>query len=196
VSASTVRGSAGRERAGVLSVAALIVVTIAVYLALRSTALETPGGGLLPYQALVGTLVSTDQDTFADLYRELAEIEVLRAANGRWPEASSVRSLPSYTWTSARDGYFVNYLARPSGDVSAAGWLLVFQEPDPQAPPDTAPNDETHHRLPDGTVLHVSVWTHAFGGQLSPTFVRQPEGSGWTQVLRAPAPPVRPAGTR
>lgn len=189
---STLRGPAGRERAGVLGLAALIVITVAVYLALRSSALETPGGSLLPFQALIGTLVSSDQAIFGDLQRELVELEASRATHGRWPEASAVRSLPSYTWTSARDGYFVNYLARPAGDVSAPGWLLVIQEPDPQVPPDPAPNDETHHRLPDGTVLHVSIWTHRFGGQLEPKFIRQPETAGWTQVLMAPVPPVAP----
>lgn len=188
------RGSAGRERAGVLGLAALVVATVAVYLALRSSGLGTSGGGsLLPYQVLAVTLVSTDQATFADLQRELVEIERARAALGRWPDAEAVRGLGSYSWTSAREGYFVNYLARPVADLSAAGWLLVIQEPDPQAPPDLSPNDETHHRLPDGTVLHVSIWTHRFGAQIAPAFVRRPEGEGWTQVLTAPvvAAPVR-----
>ena len=188
---TTVRGPAGRERAGVLGLAALIVVTVVVYLAL-----ETPAGSLLPYQTLVGTLVSTDQATFGDLQRELVELEASRAALGRWPDQSGIKSLASYTWSSAREGFFANYLARPANDVSAAGWLLVIQEPDPQAPPDPAPNDETHHRLPDGTVLHVSIWTHRFGGQIAPAFVRQPEGAGWTQVLTRPVAPVAPAQKR
>ena len=187
MTASTIGGPAGRERAGVLGLAALIVVTVTVYLALKSTA-----GSLLPYQTLVGTLVSTDQSTFGDLQRELVEIETSRAALGQWPEASAVRSPGSYSWTSAREGFFVNYLARPADDGSAAAWLLVIQEPDPQVPPDPAPNDETHHRLPDGTVLHVSIWTHGFGGQIATKFVRQPESAGWTQVLTHPVKAVAP----
>ena len=63
-------------------------------------------------------------------------------------------------------------------------------QPPPPAPIDPAPNDETHHRLPDGTVLHVSIWTHRFGGQIDRRFVQQPERSGWTQVLTAPVPPA------
>lgn len=185
------RGPAGRERAGVLGLAALVVATVAVYLALRSSALETSGvGSLLPHQVLAATLVGPDQATFAGLQRELIEIERARAAFGRWPDAAEVGRASAYTWTNAREGYFVNYLARPAGDLSAAGWLLVIQEPDPQAPPDLSPNDETHHRLPDGTVLHVSIWTHRFGAQIEPRFVRQPEGAGWTQVLTAPVAPV------
>ena len=176
-----------------LGLAVLIVVTVAMYLALRSSSLDTGGArSLLPYQLLVGTLVSTDQATFGDLQRALLEIEAARAALGRWPDATAVKDLGSYTWTTAREGYFVNYLAAPASDVSAAGWLLVIQEPDPQLTPDPAPNDETHHRLPDGTVLHVSIWMHRFGGQIAPKFIRQPEGAGWTQVLTAPVAPVAP----
>lgn len=186
-------GTAGRERAGVLGLAALVVATVAVYVALRSSVDTSRGGGLMPYQVLAATLVSADQATFAGLQRELVEIERARAALDRWPDAAAITGMGSYTWTSARDGYFVNYLARPADDPSAAGWLLVIQEPDPQVPPDPSPNDETHHRLPDGTVLHVSIWTHRFGAQIAPRFVRQPEGEGWTQVLTAPvAAPVTP----
>lgn len=188
---TTILGTGGRERAGVLGIAALVVVAVAVYLALKSSALETPGAGsLLPYQELVATLVSADQTMFADLTKEMLDVEALRATGGQWPDAGKLKSLPSFTWTASREGYYLNYLATPAEDVSAAAWLLVIQEPDPQAPADPAPNDETHHRLPDGTVLHVSIWTHRFGGQIDRKFVRQPERSGWTQVLTAPVPPA------
>jgi hypothetical protein len=188
---TTIVGSGGRERAGVLGLAALVVVGVAVYLALKSSALESPGAGnLLPYQELAATLVSADQTMFADLSKHMVDVEAMRAAGGQWPEAGQLKSLESFTWTASREGYFVNYLATPAGDVSAAAWLLVIQEPDPQAPIDPAPNDETHHRLPDGTVLHVSIWTHRFGGQIDRKFVRQPERTGWTQVLTAPVPPT------
>jgi hypothetical protein len=193
VTPTTLRGPASRERAGVLGLAALIVVTVAVYLALKASSLGTLGAGtLLPYQALVATLVSSDQAIFADLQRQMVDVEAMRAAGGAWPEAAKLANLPAYTWTASREGYFVNYLATPAEDVSAAAWLLMIQEPDPQAPPDPAPNDETHHRLPDGTVLHVSIWAHRFGGQVARKFVRQPEAAGWTQVLTAPVPPVAP----
>lgn len=188
---TTVVSSGGRERAGVLGLGALVVVAVAVYLALRSSALEGPGaGGLLPYQELVATLVSADQMLFADLSQRMIDIENMRAANGQWPEAGRLKILEEFRWTASREGYFLNYLATPADNASGAAWLLVIQEPDPQAPVDPAPNDETHHRLPDGTVLHVSIWTHGFGGQIDRKFVRQPERTGWTQVLTAPVPPA------
>ena len=186
-------GPKSRERYGVIGLGLLIVATIGIYLVLRSSALESNGGGggLLPYQSLVHDLVSSDQTTFAEMHRQLAEIEKARATAGRWPDASSV-TLPPYNWSTTRQGFFLNYLAKPHDDVSAAAWLLLVQEPDPLATPDPAPNDETHHRLPDGTVLHVSVWTHRFGGQVPNEFFRQPEAAGWTQVLYAPVPVVNP----
>ena len=189
---TTLVSSGGRERAGVLGLAALVVLAIAVYLALKSSAVESPGAGsLLPYQELAATLINADQTMFADLTKQMLEIEALRAAQGRWPDAGRLEAPAGFRWTTSREGYFLNYLATPTDDGSAAAWLLVIQEPDPQAPTDPAPNDETHHRLPDGTVLHVSIWTHRFGGQIDRAFVRQPERNGWTQVLTAPVPPVK-----
>jgi hypothetical protein len=185
--------SAGRERFGVLALAAFIVTMVGVYLALRSSALDGAGGGaLLPYQTLVRNLVSSDQAAFGDLQKSLIEVEAARARTGRWPEAEGLQgpAPPSYTWIGSREGLFLDYLAIPSDDVSGAAWLLVIQEPDPAAVPDPAQNDEEHHRLPDGTVLHVSIWMHRFGAQVSRTFVRQPQAAGWVQVLMAPRNPV------
>ena len=185
-------GPASRERFGVLGLAALIVTMVGVYLALRSSAIDG-AGTLLPYQTLVRSLVSSDQATFGDLQKKLIEVEAARAGTGRWPETGDPQGPAppsSYTWTGSREGLFLNYLASPSDDVSAAAWLLVIQEPDPAAVPDPAQNDEEHHRLPDGTVLHVSIWMHRFGEQVSREFVRQPQTAGWVQVLIAPRSPV------
>jgi hypothetical protein len=187
-------GSASRERFGVLGLAALIVTMVGVYLALRSSAIDGAGSGtLLPYQTLVRNLVSSDQATFGDLQKNLIEIEAARARTGHWPEAGGLQGpapSSSYRWIGSREGLFLNYLAIPSDDVSAAAWLLVIQEPDPAAVPDPAQNDEEHHRLPDGTVLHVSIWMHRFGEQVSREFVRQPQTAGWVQVLMAPRNPI------
>jgi hypothetical protein len=57
-------------------------------------------------------------------------------------------------------------------------------------PPDPAPLDEEHHRLPDGTMLHTYIWTHRFGGQIQVGFIRQPQNSGWTEVFSTPPDPA------
>jgi hypothetical protein len=182
------RSGVSRERSGVIGIAALVILTVGGYLAVRSST-DAAGSLLLPYQALLKTLPSPDQTMFGELQRRVLELEDVRAKSGRWPDGSAVRIDAPYRWGRTGEGFFVNYLGLPAADQSAGAWLLVVQEPDPQAPVDTAPNDETHHRLPDGTVLHVTIWTHRFGGQLAPGFVRQPETAGWTQVLTAPVAP-------
>jgi hypothetical protein len=188
-------GSGRRERFSVIGLAALIVVSVAAYLVLKSSVLQsTATGHLLPYQTLVRTMPSADQTMFEQLQQRVLEIEEARVRTGRWPEADALAPHPPYRWVYSRDRFVLNYLAAPSEEASDAAWLVVIQEPDPQAPLDRAPNDETHHRLPDGTVLHVTVWTHRFGGQMKPAFVRQPESAGWTQVVRAPIPPTPPPG--
>jgi hypothetical protein len=194
---TSVGGSESRERLGVIALGVLILVTVSAYLALRSSALESTGSpaDLMPYQTLARDLVSSDQIVFTGLQQTLIRVEGERATASKWPDANTLGATgsPSYTWTASRQGFFMNYLARPATDAAGTAWLLLIQEPDPLATSDPAPNDETHHRLPDGTVLHVGIWMHRFGGQVPPSFVRQPEVAGWTQVLVAPVAPVAPA---
>lgn len=186
---SVVSGAGGRERIGVIGLAALVVVSVAAYLAVKSSVLEsTTPGHLLPYQALAHTLTSADKTVYAELLKQYVELEQPRIRTGRWPSEETLRVQPPYTWVRREEGRFTNYLRIPPADGSEAAWLIVVQEPDPQAPPDPAPNDETHRRLADGTILHVTYWTHRFGGLIAPGFVRQPETRGWTQVLTAPVP--------
>jgi hypothetical protein len=198
---TTLGRSTGQERLKVLGLAGAVVLLLGVYLGLRTSVTES--GRLLPYQMLVRDLVSSDQAMFTALARSLLDAEGLRITTGRWPEAPAVTSLPktapggeaslpaaAYSWQRSSVGVITHYLGLPAEDVSAAAWLIVIREPEPGVPTDTAPNDEEHHRLPDGTVLHVSIWTHRFGGQVDSAFVPQPEAAGWTQVLTAPLNPL------
>jgi hypothetical protein len=206
-SAGTAGGrSVARERLTILALAGLVVTIVGGYLLFRSSAAGgAAGASLTPFQMLARDLVSSEQLMFGRLQQAVSEAEAVRAQTGRWPEPAALEGLPAllpagdesipspaYTWTRAQQGFVVNYLALPSNDDAAAAWLLRIQEPDPNTPLDVAPNDEVHHRLPDGTVLHVSVWTHRFGGRISPAFLLQPELTGWTQLLRAPVQAVAP----
>jgi len=200
-SARTTGGrSVARERVTILALAGLVVTIVAGYLVFRSSALgDAAGASLTPFQMLVRDLVGPEQLMFGRLQQAVSEAEALRAQTGRWPEPAALGGLPAllptgdesipssaYKWTRTQEGFVVNYLAVPLDDDAAAAWLLRIQEPDPNTPLDVAPNDEVHHRLPDGTVLHVTIWTHRFGGRVSPAFTLQPELSGWTQLLTAP----------
>jgi hypothetical protein len=191
--------SGGQERFRVLALGAGVIVLIAVYFGLRTSVTES--GTLMPYQMLARDLVSADQQMFNRLKQSLLDAEALRASHGRWPEASALTGLPrnaggeaasaeGMAWREQTGGVITRYVGLPALDVSAPAWMIAIREPEPGVPTDTAPNDEEHHRLPDGTVLHVSIWTHRFGGQVDPAFAPQPELGGWTQVLVAPINPL------
>ena len=186
-------GSTGgrRERAGVFALAGVIVTVVVVYLALNAT---TNGNdksrGLLPYQTLAASLPESDQQQFRALRERLLAAESVRARTARWPDAASL-ALPGadYEWTRLDRGVVVSYLGHHR-DPAQPAWLLEIQEPEPGTAPDPAPNDEEHHRLPDGTTLHIYVWTHRLGGQVASDFVPQPQNTGWVEVFSQVPNPV------
>jgi hypothetical protein len=180
-----------RERAGVFALAGAIITIIVIYLALNAkTGVNDPNRGLLPYQTLAATLPESDQAQFSALRGSLLAAESARVRTKRWPDIAAV-TLPGadYYWMRFERGVVVNYLGK-SGDPAKPAWLLEIQEPEPGTAPDPAPNDEEHHRLPDGTTLHVYVWTHRLGGQVASDFVPQPQNTGWSEVFSQVPNPV------
>jgi hypothetical protein len=178
---------AGRERLGVMVVAAGIVSAIAVYMALNATRARDAEKDLLPYQALAATLPEPDQRAFRAIREGLLAAEAERARRGAWPQEAPLGA--GYQWSRLDQGAIVNYFGAPS-DPSAPAWLLEIQEPEPGMAPDPAPVDDEHHRLPDGTMLHTYVWMHRYGAQVPVGFVRQPQNSGWIEVFSTPPNPV------
>jgi hypothetical protein len=189
------------ETLNVLKAAAAIVIVIAAYLFRPSLGDRAASGsrdsavGLLPYQKLVRDAPAAEQRIFRELQEGLLEAEGIRAATGHWPDVAtlSAQGVPpfapdptqkmEYKWTSVRQDWVTNYLGVPS-DPGATAWVLVILEPEPGAPPDPAPNDETHHRLPDGTTLHVSIWSMPENKRKSGlAALRLPQNEGWTNLL-------------
>ena len=190
------------ETLNVLKAAAAIVVLVAAYL-FRPPLFDNAGertvsrpADLLPFQSLVRDAPGADQRMFRELQEGLLEAERIRAVTGRWPEAMALASdgIPpfaadptrkgaSYRWSTLVQGSTVNYVGIPNLP-SATAWLLAILEPEAGAPPDPAPNDETHHRLPDGTTLHVSIWQVPENIRRSGfSAVAMPQNEGWTQLL-------------
>jgi hypothetical protein len=189
------------ETLNVLKAAAAIVLMVTAYLFRPSlgdpsqSTNRTSPIGLLPYQMLIRDASAAEQRIFRELQEGLLEAEGIRAATGHWPDISTLSSegIPpfapdptqkiTYTWTSVRQDWVTNYLGVPS-DPAAPAWVLVILEPEPGAPPDPAPNDETHHRLPDGTTLHVSIWNLPEAKRRSGlAALRLPQNEGWTNLL-------------
>jgi hypothetical protein len=192
--------SVRRETLIVGQLAIVIVAAVAFYLAntaWSSSGSQTRVSDLMPYQVLVRDRPSNDQRMFRELQEGLLEAERVRSTSGGWPAPAALaeQAIPpfapdptrpeQYVWTVTQHGTFVDYLGTPRV-TGVPAWLLLVQEPDKGAPPDPAKEDEEHHRLADGTMLHVSVWTHADGTDLPAHFVSLPQVEGWTQLRAGP----------
>jgi len=187
------------ETVNVLKAAGAILVIVAAYVfrpAFGAPDTAVPAAsGLLPYQKLIRDATPAEQRMFRELQEGLLEAERIRAETGRWPDVAALEAegIPpfardptqpvEYKWTSVRQDWATNYLGVPSR-TSEPAWVLVVLEPEPGAPADPAPNDETHHRLPDGTTLHVSIWNIAEEKRRSGfAALRLPQNEGWTNWL-------------
>jgi hypothetical protein len=193
----------------VVRLAVVIIAVVGFYLANTAWSTGKEGAraaGLLPYQFLVADRTPAEQRMFRELQEGLLEAERVRSSSGAWPAPAALgeQGIPpfaldptvkgaSYKWTVTRRGVFVNYRGTP-GITGAPAWLLLIQEPVADAPPDPSPEDEEHHRLSGGLLLHVSFWTHADGIDLSSGLVQMPQNEGWTQ-LRANPPTIGLAAT-
>lgn len=188
----------GRERFGVIALGLAVVGGVALYLLLGPGRSSDRARNLLPYQALVAVLPDADQQMFATLRAALIAAEETRAQSGAWPEpeALAARGIApfsagsgAYRWSRLQQATIVNYLGVPA-DPALPAWLVEIQEPEPGILPDTAPLDEEHHELSDGTRLHTYVWMHSYGSQVPVGFIRQPQSSGWTELFSKPPDPV------
>jgi hypothetical protein len=186
------------ELLSVVRAGVVVIVAAAVYVATqRATAAGDARAtkNLLPFQALIQTHSVVDQRTFRQLQVALLESQAMRAASGAWPDTATMAEQgiepfaddptnkgARYQWRLLRSGFVINYLGVPDR-ADAPAWLLTIQEPDPSAPPEAYSDDEEHARLPDGTLLHVSIWRHANGPRVARTLARVPQGLGWSQVF-------------
>ena len=190
--------SVREETLNVVKAAAAIVFIVAAYVfrpVFSAPDIAAPALGLLPYQKLIRDASPAEQRIYRELQEGLLEAERMRAQAGQWPDiktlegegippfASDPTQKVTYTWTSVRQDWATNYLGVPA-DVTQTAWVLVILEPEPGAPADPAPNDETHHRLPDGTTLHVSIWNIPEEKRRSGfAALRLPQNEGWTNWL-------------
>ena len=186
--------------------AAMAILTIAMLYLMTSSAAVRDGGtatrNLLPFQKLVRDRPSTDQRMFRELQEGLLEAETRRSMAGAWPPVAGLAAdgVPPfapdptakgarYDWSLIQSGALVNYLGLPR-EPNAPAWLVVAQEPEPGVPPDQTFEDEEHHRLITGAMLHVSTWTRA-DSRVPPRISRSPQAEGWTQLYAVGPSAVR-----
>ena len=187
----------------VLRAAVVIVIATWLYRENQSAPARTRSGGSAPaaervappYQKLFAALPPDQQRMFRALHEGLLEAENVRSATGAWPSpatlagqgvppfaADPITDRARYVWTMREEANIVNYIGIPANPKLPA-FLLLILEPAPGSPPDPTPNDEGHHRLTNGDVLHVSVWMHAPPAPLKSGLIAIPEATGWDQLL-------------
>jgi hypothetical protein len=186
-----------------------MAITAVVWLYLANNPFPQAGGGilqrsLLPFQKSVATLPSDQQRMFRELQVALLEAERLRSQDGKWPDPSRLAGEgiepfianptakgSAYDWHLVSKSFIVNYLGIPRSAGSPA-WLLLVQEPDPAGPPDVFQDDQEHHRLIDGTILHVSIWNHADGSRVPVKVLQVPQSEAWIQLYATDPSAIRP----
>jgi hypothetical protein len=189
--------SARAELGAVVRVGMAVVIGVWMYVAVTAGVSREPASGrrnFLPFQALVQDRAPAEQRMFRELQEGLIEAEARRSANGTWPDLAALTGDgippfapdptvkgPRLAWDLIQSGASVNYLGRPA-QAGAPAWLVLIQEPDPGVPPDQSFEDEEHHRLASGAMLHVSVWIHTEGSRVVTRIIRAPQAEGWTQL--------------
>jgi hypothetical protein len=189
--------SARAELSHVVRFSMVILVGVWMFLATDSAtfrdAATTTNRHLLPFQVLIQNRPPIEQRMFRELQEGLLEAEARRGDRGAWPAVSSLAAdgIPPfaldptakgglYDWRLIAGGAFVNYLGLPQRP-DAPAWLVLVQEPAPGAPPDPAREDEEHHRLISGEMLHVSTWVRS-DARVATRIIRAPQSEGWTQL--------------
>jgi len=182
-----------------------MAVTAAVWLYLANNPFPAAGGGalqrnLLPFQTVIQTRPLEEQRMFRELQVSLLEAETIRSGERAWPDAARLAAdgiepfAPNpalkgavYEWTRVQNGRFINYVGVPTGSAAGAApaWLVMVQEPDPAAPAEVYVEDEEHDRLADGSILHVSIWSHPDGARVPAHVVQVPQAEGWIQLYAA-----------
>ena len=155
-----------------------------------------------PFESRFADLDAPDQRLYRAIREGMTEAEARREATSRWPsvEVLAQEGIPPfaadpldrahYRWTMVKSATVIDYLGTPDPASGRASVAVVVTEPEPGTASDPrAPVDDVHHRLADGTMIHVTIWMGPALGPLAAPLAVLPIEQGWKQILTtSPAP--------
>lgn len=162
-----------RSEAGIALRAAFHIVLWSAVVIFGRGKLATGGAAAqaAPFERPFAELDGADQRTFRALREGITEAEARRGETRRWPTVDELagEGIPpfspdpldkaGYRWSLLRDRTVFNYVGTPAPGSGRETFVVVITEPDPGSVVDPqAVVDEVHHRLVDGTLIHVNVW--------------------------------------
>jgi len=141
------------------------------------------------------TLPPLEQREYRLLREGVATAERARGRTGTWPEVDALATRgvapfvdpidhAGYQWTRVADGPVIDYVGVPAQASGLATFMVVLLEPEPGTPIDpTLVADAVHHVMPDGTLVHVTIW-RAPGARPTVSAVAAPRvEDGWRRVI-------------
>lgn len=150
-------------------VIALGVFAAGTFFSKRSKPQDTPS-----WQRPVSELTEPQQKFYATLRELLRKAEAERGKSKSWPAPAGI--FPE-GFSLQQQGIYVNY----AGEREGLRWLVLFIEPDPRFPAENVREDDEHHRLSDGTMLHVTVWTQPTSEPRPERVTAFPAAEGWVE---------------
>lgn len=152
-----------------------------------------PASGLQADEIAFAKLDADEQRLYRSSLEGLSELEDARNAKGAWPaiEELAARFVPpfaedpldrfGYRWTMLRDKLVVNYIGIPRDDARPT-LVIAAVEPEPGAA-EVAEVDETHHKLADGTLIHVGIYRGTLRTAPSAPMSQFSFGEGWRRIV-------------
>ncbi len=170
-----------------------IVFWSTVAIGATRTSKADPAAGLQADEIAFSKLDADEQRVFRRALEGLAEAEDVRSATGKWPaiEELAARGVAPFTpdpidrhgyrWTLVRDRYVVNYIGIPTPPERPT-LIIAGVEPEPGAA-ELAEVDETHHKLADGTLIHVGVYRGPLRTAPAGPLSQFPFIDGWRRIV-------------
>ncbi len=162
----------------------------------RAAVPRTPGAGRLDLdQRAFADLPAPEQRMFRQIQEGIAEAERVRSTTGRWPQPAALAAdgIPPFapdpldraghSWALVQEATEINYVG-VAKSTQGPGFVVHIVEPDPGIPVDPRIQpDEVHHRLSDGTLLHVMIWMGPVSGTVVHPITFFNREQGWRQII-------------